>query len=140
MKSSRVHGLILTGACACGVCIAIASARGTVPQPGMTISVTNGNQLFVQITNGVSTVNYELYRTVALDPLYPWTLHIIGTQGQTNFVADMGIQTQGFLQTAIGSDWDQDGVANLNDADPSNPAVGILTLTIQSPADGTVFN
>jgi len=105
--------------------------------PGLTISQLTTNQLQIVITNGSSLVNYEIYRTPLLDdPFYPWTLHLIGMQGQTNFTIDMGIETFGFFEAGVGSDWDQDGIPNYLDAQPSSTNAGILTITIESPLNG----
>lgn len=106
--------------------------------PGLTFVQTSSNQFQITITNGSSSMNYEVYRTPVLDdPFYPWLLHIIGNQGQTNFTVGMGIETMGFFQAAVGSDWDQDGIPNWQDAQPSSTNVGRLTITIDSPVNGT---
>ena len=95
----------------------------------------------IVITNGVGTASYEIYRTPILDDLaYPWTLHLIGALGQTNFTADMGIDTIGFFKATAGLDWDGDGVPNWLDALPSNVAVSNLVITIDSPLHGTIFD
>lgn len=111
-----------------------------VPAPVITLTVTNTNQVFISITNGVGSVNYELYRKPALaNPSYPWALSVIGTQGQTNFTVNMGLDAAGFFQAAVGSDWDGDGIPNFIDADPSNAGVGALALTIDAPVNGSVI-
>ena len=46
----------------------------------------------------------------------------------------------GFMRAAIRSDWDGDGVQNYRDGNPSDASVGALTITIDSPTNGTVFN
>jgi hypothetical protein len=113
----------------------------SIPEPVLKITLSGTNQLQMEITNAVSTANYEIYRTPVLgDPFYPWTLHIIGSAGQSNFTATMGIETVGFFQAGIGSDWDSDGVPNWLDAQPSNPGVGALTITIVSPANGSTVD
>src|SRR5262245_25567950 len=78
--------------------ILLGLARGQVPQPGLTISPVSTNQVRIDITNAVGTANYEVYRTPILgDEFQPWTLHIIGTLGQSNFTANIGIETVGFF-------------------------------------------
>jgi hypothetical protein len=112
-----------------------------VPAPALKITLVGTNQLQLDITNGVTTTNYTIYRTPALaDPSYPWTLHLIGSVGQTNFNASMGIETIGFFRAKIGVDCDGDGSQDWQDAQPTNPSVGTLTITIDSPLHGTVFN
>ena len=123
-----------------GVTTAVVLAQ-SVPDPALKITLVNTNQLQLDITNGLSTANYEIYRTTALsDPLYPWTLHMIGNLGQTNFTASMGIDTLGFFKATAGLDWDSDGIPNWQDAQPSSTNAGILTITIDSPVSGSVFN
>lgn len=120
------------------VCCAIRAQ--SVPTPEIAVAITNSTQVAVTITNGVSFANYELYHRTLLDPAYPWTLMSVGSLGQSNFIADMGVENLGFYQVAVGSDWDGDGIPNSQDGDPSNPSVGRLTITIDSPLTGTVFN
>ncbi len=111
-----------------------------VPPPGLTITPSGGNQYSIKITNGVSTANYELYRTIGLgDPLYPWTLHTIGALGQTNFAINSGIEYLGFFQAAVGLDWDGDGIQNWQDANPLDSTKGLLSITIISPANGSTL-
>jgi hypothetical protein len=125
-----------------GLMFVVMRASAQVPQPGLTVALSSTNQLQIVITNGSSLVNYEIYRTPVLgdDLTYPFLLHIIGNQGQTSFVASFGIETRGWFRAAVGSDWDGDGILNYLDAQPSSTNVGILSITIDSPLHGTVFN
>jgi hypothetical protein len=131
----------------CGLAVAFSviafvvdRAGAQVPVPGLTVGLS-GTNLQIVITNGSSTVNYEIYRTSILgdDENYPFTLHLIGGLGQTSFVASFGIETRGYLRAAVGSDWDGDGIANYMDAQPSSTNSGSLTITIDSPTNGTVI-
>ncbi len=142
MKTIRRNWIAFAGAFSYGlVIVALTLTALAQPVPVLTIAPTGTNQFQILITNGVSYVNYELYRTPVLsDPNYPWTLHIIGSMGQSNFTADTGIYPIGFFKAAIGSDWDGDGILNFQDGDPSNPAIGVLSLTISSPTNGATFN
>ncbi len=119
--------------------IAFLVERAAAQAPELTVARYGTNQVQIVITNGSSLVNYEVYRTPVLDDdfNYPFTLHLIGIQGQTNFVADFGIETRGYFRAAIGSDWDGDGVLNYQDAQPSSTNAGILLITIDSPANGS---
>jgi len=110
------------------------------PQPVLSITRTNTNQFFILITNGVTNASYELYRRPALDPFYPWTLHIMGSQGQTSFLANMGLEYSGFFVVTVGNDWDGDGIENYRDANPNDTNIGVLTITIDNPTNGSVFN
>ena len=109
-----------------------------VPTPGITVAVTNTNQVVITITNGASYANYELYRRTMLDAGHPWTISVTGAQGQTNFLADMGLSLS-FFQVAVGSDWDRDGIPNSSDGDPCDPLVGTLSITIDNPTQNGLF-
>lgn len=114
---------------------------GDVPAPVLKVTQVSTNQINVLITNGVSTANYELYWTPVLsDPNFPFTLLVTGTLGQTNFGVLMGTTEAAFIQAAIGTDWDGDGVPNYKDARPSDATVGALTVTIESPTNGSTIN
>ncbi|MBI1178453.1 hypothetical protein GC207_13545 [bacterium] len=133
------------GAGVAGLLILLAIAWKTQaqspPTPGLTITQTSTNQFSVKVTNGVSYANYELYRTPVLgDPAFPWTLHLIGSLGQTNFTVLMDVTKAGFVQASVGLDWDGDGVDNWQDAQPSSTNAGLLTITIDSPANGSTIN
>jgi len=110
----------------------------TPPQPGIIIGVVSTNQVMVTITNGASYANYELYHRTLIDPAYPWTLWIVGAPAQTNFTVEMNTSLA-FWEVGVGSDWDGDGVPNYCDGDPLDPTVGILTVTIDSPAQGAII-
>ena len=109
-----------------------------VPQPVIAVGTTGTNQVMITITNGVSFANYELYRRTLLDAAHPWVLNTVGAQGQTNFIADMGV-TLSFFKIGVGTDWDQDGIPNSTDGDPINASVGILGITIDNPTQNGLF-
>jgi len=120
---------------------AIWETLADVPAPVLRATQVSTNQVNVLITNGVSTATYELYWTPSLnDPLYPWTLLTVGTTGQTNFGVLMNSTTIGFIEAVIGTDQDGDGVPDFKDARPNDPAVGVLTVTIESPSNGSTIN
>jgi hypothetical protein len=140
--SSRTQKRVAYSTLFVGLCafITLLTLGQTVPPPVLTIAPINPSQFQITITNAVATTNYEIYRTPVLnDPEFPWTLHIIGAVGQSNFTVDMGVLEAGFFRAALGSDWDSDGVANFQDADPADPTIGILSLTIDSPTNGMVL-
>jgi hypothetical protein len=111
-------------------------------EPVIAITRTGTNQFEIQIvTNGLSDGFYELYHTPVLgDPAYPWTLLIMGTQGQTNFVVQDDPNMTAFFFIGVGNDWDGDGIENYRDADPKNAHLGQLAITIDSPEDGETIN
>jgi hypothetical protein len=140
MKPTTPHSIVMLGACAYGVCIAIASALADPPLPGITVWPLGTNTYQITITNGLSTTNYELYSTAVIgDMAYPWTLISIGTLGQTNWVVDGGPNFSGFYNVGVGTNWDGDLASNSADADPFNSSIGALTITIDSPADHSTF-
>jgi hypothetical protein len=121
--------------------VAVLATGQSVPQPVITIVPTNGTQFQITITNAVASTNYEIYRTPLLsDTNFPWTLHVIGNVGQSNFVVDTEVFGTSFFRAGIGSDWDLDGVFNDRDANPTDPTIGILSITIDSPTNGSTIN
>lgn len=137
MKNNRVVVLTLLFG---GIFVAALTMFAT-PQPVLLIAPVGSSQLSITITNGDVLANYEIYRTPVLaDVNYPWTLEIVGDVGQTNFTVDMGDDPIGFFQALVGSDADGDGIENYRDGDPNDPTVGALSITIDSPVNGGVFN
>jgi hypothetical protein len=140
MNPKKLSGLYLIGACAFGVCIAIASALATVPQPGLTISTPATNQFSIVITNGVSITNYTLFWSESLNDVnYPWRVISVGGLGQTNFSVNAEGFPIGYFEILVGSDRDTDGIPDSVDADPNDAAVGALSLTIAYPANGSTI-
>ena len=122
--------------------LALWATAQSVPQPVLTIGSTNGTQFQLTITNAVASTNYEIYRTPLLnDTNFPWTLHIVGNVGQSNFVVDTEeVYEMSFFRAGIGSDWDLDGIPNSQDANPIDATIGILSITIDSPTNGSTIN
>lgn len=140
MKTSKRLGIVLISLCTFGIIIAAVRVLADVPPPVLTITSLGTNQFSIGITNGVSTANYELYWTPILaNSDYPFSLAIIGTEGQTNFTVNTGTYQTGFFEMIVGTDWDNDGVPNWEDANPSDPSIGILTVVIDSPTNGMVL-
>jgi hypothetical protein len=109
------------------------------PQPVLTIARTGIDQFSLVITNGVGT-NYEVHWTPVLnDPVgYPWTLIGIGATGETNFSIDTVGWPSGFFRVSIEQFYN--GIPDYVLADPNNPSLGPLTITIDSPVDGSTVN
>jgi hypothetical protein len=113
---------------------------GDVPAPVLQASLVSTN-LQVTITNGVGTAIYELYWIPELNSsIYPWNWLAVGATGQTNFLLDVSQTTQGFIEAKVGFDTDSDGVADWQDSRPNDASKGILTVTIESPANGSTIN
>lgn len=110
-------------------------------QPVLKITGLGTNQFFIEITNAVSTTNYTLYWTPALaNPNYPWIVLTNNNVGESNFLVDANGWDTGFFKILTGTDFDGDGISEWLDAQPQNPSVGILSITIDSPINGTDFN
>ena len=103
--------------------------------PYLTVAPTGTNQLLITVINNTGPVNYELWWTPVLaNPDYPWTAIAVGTTGQTNFTVNITYPTA--FYRAI---WDTNGIPLWEAADPNNPGAGVLTVFIDSPANGTVL-
>lgn len=110
------------------------------PPFGLTVQVTNTTQLRITITNGVATTYYQIDRRQAFDEMHPWIYSTSGVQGQTNFLLNMGVDSIGFFRATPCIDCDNDGWYNWEDADPLSSSIGQLTITIDAPTNGSIFN
>jgi hypothetical protein len=110
------------------------------PTSGFTLStpVIQGTNLFLTLSNGDPTISYDIYYTPTLSPAPSWSIIVTGAIAQTSYNVPIR-GTQGYLRGAVGGDWDGDGVPNWMDADPRSTNIGALTITIDSPANGTIF-
>ena len=123
------------------VAAAIFAARhGISADPGFTYTWTT-NQLNLTVTNHTSGALYEVWaRPVLGDPAYPWTWIGRGAVNQTNFsITNYMVEPTGFFELFVGDDWDNDNALNDIDAQPNNPNVGALTITIDFPTQGLVL-
>jgi hypothetical protein len=122
-----------------GIAVSIIAMLANGQQPVLKISDVGGSQFFIEITNAVNT-NYTLYWTPTLaNPNYPWVVLTNTEVGGSNFLVDAGGWDAGWFRVMIGTDFDGDGVPEWQDAQPGNPSVGILSVTIDSPINGTVL-
>ena len=79
----------------------------------------------------------KLYWTPVLaNPDYPWQVIAVGTNGATNFEVNAGAYSAGFFKAQVEQIYN--GVPDYEMADPNNPSLGALTVTIDSPANGSV--
>src|SRR5438477_2662399 len=118
--------------------ILLASARGRgQTAAALTASLISTSQIQLVVTNGVPGQTYEIQRRILLDSNYPWFSYLVGTNSQTNFVADMGIDQIGFFKALSCTDCDGDGVPNWADPQPANASVSNLVVTIDIPANGS---
>ncbi len=148
MNTSGMHGTPRRGRSGYLIAIGAASILGIgalvytafANPPELTIEALGSNQYSITITNGIATTNYTLFWTPALaDVNYPWQVLSIGNTGETNFVVNGGEWPVGFFQIMLGSDADEDGVPTWQDANDNDPSIGILSVTIDSPQNGTTL-
>ena len=105
--------------------------------PGLSIAQTGSNTFQLSLSNAVVGETYVVYRRQGLEPAYPWQFHLLGSPSQTVFTVEKGIEEISFFQTISGTNWDGDAAPNWEDANPLNPSVGRLTVTIDSPLNGS---
>jgi hypothetical protein len=107
--------------------------------PGLSIRLLTNNQLQLTVTNSAATNRYEIQRRRFFDLGDPWHYQTNGTAGQSNFTVGMGVEQIGFFRAIPCVDCDNDGAENWQDADPHDPAVGLFTVTIDRPANGSTI-
>ena len=111
--------------------------------PALSIALTGTNEVTLTVTNGVATNLYEIWWTEFLDTNAltltngAWQLVYPGVTGQTNFVMDLWDTQMGFFRALKGNDFDLDAVPDYEDARPWDPTIGILRVTIETPANGS---
>ena len=134
MKTIRWHCVSLLGILGGGlVIVATALTASSQTAPVLTITPLGTNQYSKTFTNTGST--YDLQQTPVLaNPDYPWTWAAVGTPGQTNFIVT-GIYETGFYRAIL----DTNSVPLWEMADPNNPSLGILAVTIDSPTNNAVI-
>lgn len=130
-----------SGAAAFGIAFAlVALSDSSLGQsaPGVGISLTGTNEVTLSITTGITNLSYEVYFQQAVADTN-WTLIASGADA-TNLTAATDQTAAGFFKilflAADANDVDGDGVVNWQDAQPFNPAIGILSVTIDSPLNG----
>ena len=122
--------------------LCVLRVRSQGAPPALSIVSTGTNEVTLTVTNGVATNLYEIWWTEFLDGDLSitngaWTDVYSGTTGQTNFVMDLGDTDAGFFIGVNGNDFDNDGIPNWQDSRPFEPSIGLLTVTIESPANGS---
>ncbi len=121
---------------ALGFALFIGVARSDNP-PVLSIQPLGSNQFSITVTNGIPGTNYTLFWTPALaDENWPWQVWEVIDVGETNFAIDALGWPLGFFKVLLGSDRDGDGVTEQYDANSSDPTIGILSVTINSPTNG----
>jgi hypothetical protein len=115
--------------------IAIRAFSQTTPL--LNITSLGTNQFAITFTNNIGTASYDVQTTPILDDPddFPWTWAAIGVPGQTNFTV-IGLYDTGFYRAIL----DTNSVPLWEAADPNDPALGPLTIYIDSPANGSTLN
>lgn len=116
--------------------------------PALSIAAaTSTNELTLTVTNPVPNTTYEIWWTEFLDADAMsltnggWQPIGSGTNGQTVFpVVGLEDYDSGFFRAINLLDLDNDGVPNYQDVRPFDSSIGILRVTIESPANGAVVN
>jgi len=110
----------------------------SVPQPVLSITALGTNQFQIGITNGVTNALYELHwRPVLEDADYPWLLLTTNETGQTSFWIDGSEYASGFFRASVGTNYN--GIWDFQLANPNDPSLGPLAITIDSPTNGMVL-
>lgn len=137
MKTLNKHRNTLFGIFGSGL-IVVAAALTVLSQtaPLLTITPLGTNQFSVSFTNYPASTWDLQWTPVLANTNYPWTWATMGTNGQSNYLVNMnGISDAGFFRTIL----DTNSIPLWEAADPNNPSLGILTVTIDSPANGAVL-
>jgi len=131
--SNNLTVLVARSVLMAGFLCLLAKARAqSSPPPVLTITPAVSNQFIITITNGISTVNYDLYWIPALaNSSVSWQAVTNGGTGQTNFTVSMGVWQSQFFQAVVDTNFLYQA------ADPNNPALGALAVFIDSPTNGS---
>lgn len=126
--------LALAGAALCALYGGLSAWGQTAP--GIVIAPSGTNQLAITVTNAATGAFYYLWWTPSLnDPAYPWQVLQPGNPGQTNFNVSTSNYPWAYFQVSIGN---STGVPPWEAANPSDPSSPILTVYINTPANGAV--
>jgi hypothetical protein len=99
--------------------------------------VMTASNLLLTLTGIDTNKSYDIYYTPFLqytNSAYFATIIATGSMGQVTFSINP-TNSFGFYRAAEGNDWDGDGIPNFMDAQPLNPAVSNLTVTIDMPTN-----
>lgn len=137
LYSQRNIASALAAGAAIGISLLTVLAQ-SVPQPVLSITSLGTNQFEIGITNGVTNAVYELYwRPVLEDANNPWKMLTTNQPGETSFQVDGGDYPMVFFQVAVGTNYN--GIWDYQWANPNDPSLGALSITIDSPLNGAVL-
>jgi hypothetical protein len=112
---------------------------GQSEPPVLTIAPLGSNEFSVTITNGEANGEYILYWASVLEAGDTFWQPLSTNVGGTNWIVDGTGFPSLFLRVIVGADWDGDRIPNWMDANPNDPGIGALTITIDSPLNGAVL-
>jgi hypothetical protein len=136
MKTTKRNLTAWAGICA--ACLIAVAALTALAQTAPVLSITPSgtNQFSINITNNIGMATFDLQGTPLLaNPDYPWTWAAIGTPGQTNFVVT-AVYDSGFYRAIL----DTNSIPLWEAADPNNPSLGALSITIDTPINGSTLH
>lgn len=110
-----------------------------VPELNISPTATNG-VLNLWVMNGDSQTSYQILRSYSPDIGTFTETAVIGSIGQTNFSLSMGADLYRFFRATPDLDWDDDGVENWRDGQPYTNSVGLLSVTIELPVNGSTVH
>ena len=127
--------LSLAAALAVATVIVAVKTFAQIPPPALSITSLGTNTFSINVANGLPATTYGIYWTPVLNsPDYSWTV-LVGTNGQTNFTLNMEQYSSGFFMAAVNTN----GIPPWELANPSDPSLGILSVTIDSPTNGAAL-
>ncbi|HNW08043.1 MAG TPA: hypothetical protein PK202_13930 [Verrucomicrobiota bacterium] len=104
----------------------------------LTPEIQQQTNVFLTLVNCDTNIGYDIYYTPAITTNMTWSILATGHIGQTTFTVPR-LGWMGFFRGAVGGDWDGDFIPNWMDADPRSTNTGALSITIDSPVNGTLF-
>jgi hypothetical protein len=113
--------------------------RASAAAPGLTITISTNDTVLLTVTNALVNEAYEIYATNSVSDNMAWSLSITGALGVSNFSVSTWPATRMFFKARASNDWDSDGIPNFKDANPNNTNIGVLSVTIDSPANGSTI-
>jgi hypothetical protein len=136
MKKIRRNWLALVFSAGMVAAVTIVTLKVFADAPVLSIQSLGTNHFFISITNAVPTNSYELRWSLSInDPVnYPWTL-LAAPGTNTNWIVDGSDYPLGFFRVSVEQFYS--GVPDYQLADPNNPSLGRLSITIDSPTNGS---
>src|SRR6266478_4402162 len=120
-----------------GVAAIVVAIAARATPPALTLTPLGNGDLQLTITNALPGDTYDVYYTPNFDQGYIWNFFDRGSAGQTNFTISLSNSPpSGFFIVTDNDDFDGDGVENWKDANPTNAAIGIMTVIIDTPTNG----